>query len=77
MRIKGRYFIKVTSGYGFSLPGDAGSYITFWTNNISEADSNGIINFIPINTHPNIEEFPKNIMIHMNNCIVFDMKGEE
>ena len=71
-RINGKYLVKVKSDFGFNLPGDVGSNITFWTDKINYENDDSIT-FNPINVW-NHTNWPVSINIHMSNCVVFKLK---
>ena len=64
-----KYRVKLNEDYAYT------NYIsTFYTNQICFND-NGIIEFEPIalNTY---DRFPKRVIVHISNCIIFDMGDE-
>lgn len=64
-----KYKIKLHIDYAYT------NYLsTFYTNQICFND-NGIIEFKPIAVDTD-ERFPKRVIVHISNCIIFDMKEE-
>lgn len=64
-----RYRIELLSHVG-------AHYKTFYSDEIIICHGCQCIRFSPINEH-NIGGEPKEITVHMTNCIIYDMKGSE
>ena len=72
-KIKGKYYIRLHTDYGFCLPGEMGSRTRLWTDAI-RCEDDGSITFEPINTTSE-DEWPITINIHISNCVIFKMKN--
>ena len=64
-----KYRIKLKSDYGYT------NYTSiFYTNQIC-FNADGIIEFKPI-AQNNYDRFPKKVIMHISNCVIFDMGDE-